>query len=56
MTASEDIYKYLGLGIVVLFVVYIIIKSLTFQARLFEGMTSKDEDAKTDKDKKAATY
>jgi hypothetical protein len=54
MTASEDIYKYLGLGIVVLFVVYIIIKSLTFQARLFEGMTSKDEDAKTDKDKKAA--
>ena len=48
MTASEDIYKYLGLGIVVLFVVYVVIKSLTFQAKLFEGMTSW-----TDKDKKA---
>ena len=48
MTASEDIYKYLGLGIVVLFVVYVVIKSLTFQAKLFEGMTSG-----TDKDKKA---
>jgi hypothetical protein len=48
MTASEDIYKYLGLGIVVLFVAYVVIKSLTFQAKLFEGMTSG-----TDKDKKA---
>jgi hypothetical protein len=51
--ASEDIYKYLGLAIVIVFVAYIIIKSLTFQARMIEGMKSKDDvDVATDKDKK----
>uniref|UniRef100_A0A6C0HH90 Uncharacterized protein n=1 Tax=viral metagenome TaxID=1070528 RepID=A0A6C0HH90_9ZZZZ len=52
---SEDIYKYLGLAIVVVFVAYIAIKSLTFQARLIEGMKSKDKESETttDKDKVA---
>jgi hypothetical protein len=48
---SDTIYKYLGLAIVVLFVSYIIIKSLTFQARLIEGMTTDDTSVNTDKDK-----
>ena len=49
---SEDIYKYLGLAIVIVFVIYIAIKSLTFQARLIEGMKSKDDaTTTTDKDK-----
>ena len=52
---SEDIYKYLGLAIVIVVVAYIAIKSLTFQARLIEGMKSKDneETTTTDKDKVA---
>jgi len=52
---SEDIYKYLGLAIVIVFVIYIAIKSLTFQARLIEGMKSKDKESETttDKDKVA---
>lgn len=51
---SDTIYKYLGLTIVILFVSYIIIKSLTFQARLIEGMatnSSNDSTVNTDKDK-----
>ena len=50
MTSSDNIYKYLGLTVVVVFVAYIAIKSLTFQARLIEGMNS-NGDTKTDKDK-----
>lgn len=50
--ASDDIYKYLGLFVVIVFVAYIALKSLTFQARMIEGMKSKDEDVNTDKDKK----
>lgn len=49
----DNIYKYLGLAIIILVVVYVVMKSLTFQARLIEGMKEKDkEDASTtDKDK-----
>lgn len=50
----DAIYKYLGLAVVVLFVIYIIMKSLTFQARLIEGMKSGADDSadtNTDKDK-----
>jgi hypothetical protein len=48
----DNIYKYLGLAIIILLVAYIALKSLTFQARLIEGMTSKENDVSTDKDKK----
>lgn len=53
---TDTIYKYLGLAIVILFVSYIIIKSLTFQARLIEGMATNsnstdDSTVNTDKDK-----
>jgi len=49
----DTIYKYLGLAIIIVLVAYIAIKSLTFQARLIEGMASKEnDDVSTDKDKK----
>lgn len=48
----DNIYKYLGLAIIILVVLYVAMKSLTFQARLVEGMTSKNEDTTpTDKEK-----
>ena len=47
----DNIYKYLGLAIVVFIVIYIVIKSLTFQARLIEGMTNDTTAVATDKDK-----
>ena len=48
----DNIYKYLGLAIIILVVVYVVMKSLTFQARLIEGMKEKDkEDAPTTTDK-----
>jgi|688.fasta_scaffold315351_2 hypothetical protein len=48
----DNIYKYLGLTIIILIVVYVVMKTLTFQARLIEGMKSKDnEETKTDIDK-----
>ena len=49
----DNIYKYLGLAVIILVVVYVVMRSLTFQARLIEGMKSKDkeEETTTDKDK-----
>ena len=46
----DNIYKYLGLTIVAIIALYIILKSLTFQARVIEGLTSSSNEA-TDKDK-----
>lgn len=43
MSNENDIYKYLGLALVVLFVIYIIIKTLTFQANIVEGLTNPTE-------------
>ena len=40
MDNEDEIYKYLGLAVVVLFVIYIIIKTLTFQANIVEGLTN----------------
>jgi len=37
---SEDIYKYIGFAIVVLFLIYIVIRTLKFQFMAIEGMTS----------------
>ena len=43
---SEDIYKYVGFTIIVIFLIYIVIKTLKFQFSTVEGMTTN-----TDKDK-----
>jgi len=45
---SDDIYKYLGLFVVVVFVVYIVIKTMNFQLKMVEGFTAA---ANTDKNK-----
>ena len=39
---SDDIYKYLGLFVVVVFVVYIVIKTMNFQLKMVEGFTAPD--------------
>jgi len=38
---EDSIYKYLGLGVVSILAIYIGIKSLSFQAKVIEGMTNK---------------
>jgi hypothetical protein len=51
---SDDIYKYLGLFVVVVFVVYIVIKTMNFQVKMVEGFTAPDaasSSANTDKNK-----
>jgi len=52
---SDDIYKYLGLLLVVVFVVYIVIKTMNFQMKVLEGFGLKDVSnatgVSTDKDK-----
>lgn len=39
---SDDIYKYLGLFVIVVFVVYIVIKTMNFQLKMVEGFTATD--------------
>ena len=55
MVEYEKIYKYVGLAIISLFVFYIIIRTLRFQANILEGMatssTTTTDSTKTDKDK-----
>jgi hypothetical protein len=41
---SDDIYKYVGVFIIILFLIYVIIRTFSFQVPTIEGMT-------TDKDK-----
>ena len=52
---ADDIYKYLGLLVVVVFVVYIVIKTMNFQVRMVEGFSVSDTlnsaSPPTDKDK-----
>ena len=50
---ADDIYKYIGLFIVVLFLIYIVINTMKFQVNVLEGLTmpSKTKNASTDKDK-----
>ena len=40
MGFEENIYRYLGLGVVILIALYILIKSLTFQGKIIEGLTN----------------
>ena len=37
---SDNIYKYLGLAVIVVFLLYIVLKSMKFQANIIEGMAS----------------
>ena len=37
---EKDIYQYLGLCFVVIFVSYILIRTLRFQSKIFEGLTN----------------
>ena len=43
MGFEENIYRYLGLGVVILIALYILIKSLTFQGKIIEGLTNSTE-------------
>jgi hypothetical protein len=47
---SDDIYKYVGFFIVILFLIYIVIRTLKFQFSAIEGMTGMSKTT-TDKDK-----
>jgi len=40
MGFEENIYRHLGLGVVILFAIYVLIKSLTFQGKILEGLTN----------------
>lgn len=40
---EDNIYKYLGLGLVATIAIYIGIKTLAFQAKLIEGMTNSNQ-------------
>ena len=52
---SDDIYKYIGLFIVVVFLLYVVINTLKFQVNVLEGLTMPTRMSKTtlttDKDK-----
>ena len=37
---SDNIYKYLGLAVIAIYLLYIVIKSMKFQANIIEGMAS----------------
>lgn len=41
--SEDNIYKYLGLGLVSILAIYIGVKSLSFQAKLIEGMTNNSD-------------
>ena len=42
---SDNIYKYLGLAVIAVYLLYIVIKSMKFQANIIEGMASASADA-----------
>ena len=45
----DDMCKYLGSAVIILFLIYICVKTLSFQARVIEGMTVGGvSDSKTD--------
>ena len=46
---SDNIYKYLGLAVIAVYLLYIVIKSMKFQANIIEGMASASADASSGK-------
>jgi hypothetical protein len=53
MLDTDDLYKYVGLTIIAFFVIFIVCRTLNFQADIIEGMTSSNDSSSstTDKDK-----
>ena len=48
MGFEENIYRYLGLGVVILVALYILIKTLTFQGKIIEGLTNSTTETTSD--------
>jgi hypothetical protein len=48
---TDSIYKYVGLFIVSLFVIYIVLRTLNFQAKIIEGMATGTSTTATPNDK-----
>jgi hypothetical protein len=48
---TDSIYKYVGLFIVSLFVIYIVLRTLNFQAKIIEGMATGTSTTNTSNDK-----
>ena len=52
---NDNLYKYIGMIILAIFIIYIILRTLNFQATLIEGLTTAEsttnDTSKTDKDK-----
>ena len=46
---SDNIYKYLGLAVIAVYLLYIVIKSMKFQANIIEGMASASASASSGK-------
>jgi hypothetical protein len=40
MGFEDNVYRYLGLGVVILIAIYILMKTLTFQGKIVEGLTN----------------
>lgn len=51
MMNTDSIYKYVGLFIVSLFVIYIVLRTLNFQAKIIEGMATGRSNNATPNDK-----
>lgn len=45
MGFEDNVYRYLGLGVVILIAIYILMKSLTFQGKILEGLTNPSTEA-----------
>ena len=48
---TDNIYKYVGLFIISLFIIYIVLRTLNFQVKLIEGMASGTSSGATPNDK-----
>lgn len=48
MISQNDLYKFIGLAVVALFLIHIAVKSFKYQTKIVEGMTSSSN---TDRDK-----
>jgi hypothetical protein len=47
-TSSDNIYKYIGLFALSLFVIFIIMRTINFQSKILEGLTSEIKSNKTE--------
>lgn len=46
MGFEDNVYRYLGLSVVILIAIYILIKTLTFQGKIIEGLTNSTTESK----------